>query len=147
MGGKQSWESRLDSTFNGNHFGMGNEPGFMIPYAYFFSGNRGKAVETVHGLLKKEFRPGRKGLPGQDDSGALSSWLIWGYLGLYPLAGTDEYWLSQPYATSAEITLAGGKSLSVSGKGKRPFLNGKEYKSLKIKHSDLLAGGKIEWKD
>jgi len=147
MGGKPAWESRLDSTFSGNHFSIGNEPGFMLPYAYLFSGNRAKAVETVHGILKKEFVTGRKGLPGQDDSGALSSWLVWGYMGLYPLAGSDEYWLFQPYANAVEITLPGGKYMAVSGKGKRVFLNGKEFKSLKIKHADLLAGGKIEWKD
>jgi len=146
MGGTAAYESRLDSIFDGNHTDMGNEPGFMLPYGYMFSGNREKTTKRVHELLKSKYVSGRKGLPGQDDSGALSSWLIWGYLGIYPLAGTDEYWLISPYCKEVEITLPGGKSMKISGSGKQPYLNGKIFKSLKIKHVDLLAGGKIEWK-
>jgi len=146
MGGKEAFVARLDTTFEGKHFDMGNEPGFLLPYSYLAVNEREKCKNAVQKLLGEKFVSGRKGLPGQDDSGALSSWLVWGYLGLYPIAGTENYYLIPPFLDKAEIHLQGGKTISISGKGPNPFWNGKPFAKMKIKHSDLIAGGKLEWK-
>jgi predicted alpha-1,2-mannosidase len=146
MGGKQAFLSRLDSTFEGNHLDMGNEPGFLLPYTYLECGEREKSQKIVQQLLAEKFVPGRKGLPGQDDSGALSSWMFWSTLGLYPKAGTEDYYLIPPYVEEAELLLPGGKLLKIKGKGKNPFWNGKPFNGFKIKHADFTAGGTLEWK-
>ena len=145
-GGKPAFSARLDSIFSGNHFDIGVEPGFILPYGYMWIGEREKTKNMVHKLLAEKFVIGNKGLPGMDDSGALSSWLVWGYLGIYPIAGTDEYWLIPPYLEKAEINLPGGKKYSVSGKGNALYKNGKIFPGYKIKHSDLISGGTFEWK-
>jgi predicted alpha-1,2-mannosidase len=146
MGGKQAFVARLDSTFEGKHFDMGNEPGFLLPFAYLDCGEREKSTKVVHSLLVEKFVPGTKGLPGQDDSGALSSWMVWASFGLYPKAGTDEYYLIPPFVTEGEWLLPAGKSLKVKGNGKNPYWNGKAFTGMKIKHADLSAGGTLEWK-
>lgn len=35
-------------------------------------------------------------MPGNDDSGGLSSWYVWASLGLFPVAGQDLYLLHAP---------------------------------------------------
>ena len=146
MGGKDAFVARLDSTFEGKHFDMGNEPGFILPYSYLAVGERDKSKAAVQKLLTEKFVSGRKGLPGQDDSGALSSWLVWGYIGLYPIAGTEEYYLIPPLLDRVEIILPGSKKLYISGNGQKPFWNGKAFNQMKVQHADLVLGGKLEWK-
>jgi predicted alpha-1,2-mannosidase len=146
-GGKQAFLARIDTLFSGNHFDMGNEPGFLLPYAPLLAGNRAMATEKVHALAREKFVPGRKGLPGQDDSGALSSWLVWAVYGLYPLAGTTEYLMIPPLHGGAEMKLPGGNVLKVSGKGMVPYWNGKPWKEKTFNHQTLAQGGNLEWKD
>ena len=53
--------------------------------------------------VSKEFNDGWKGLPGNDDTGATSAWLLWHLMGLYPVAGQDLYILHAPLLP--EVTL------------------------------------------
>jgi predicted alpha-1,2-mannosidase len=146
-GGKTAFLQRVDTLFSGNHFDMGNEPGFLLPYAPLLAGNRAMARDKVHQLANEKFVPGRKGLPGQDDSGALSSWLIWAFYGLYPLAGTTDYMIIPPLHGLAEMKLPGGNVLKVKGKGLFPYWNGKPWKEKFFQHEMLIQGGNLEWKD
>ena len=44
-------------------------------------------AEIVH----RCFSDKADGLPGNDDSGAMSAWLLWAMLGRYPVAGQGKY--------------------------------------------------------
>lgn len=146
MGGAEKLVQRLDTTFLLNKFDMGNEPGFLLPFGYFAAGRADKGVEAVHKLAKEKFVSGRKGLPGQDDSGALSSWYFWANIGLYPLAGTTTYFIFPPILKKTELMLGGGKTLVVKGTGAKPYWNGKPIKTNQIDHRELVNGGVLEWK-
>ncbi|MEO0416070.1 MAG: glycoside hydrolase domain-containing protein, partial [Verrucomicrobiota bacterium] len=57
--------------------GLNNEPDMEAPYAYLFAGRHDRAAEVIRHVLDYQFTTGRGGLPGNDDSGGLSSWYVW----------------------------------------------------------------------
>jgi putative alpha-1,2-mannosidase len=48
---------------------------------------------------------GGRGIPGNDDYGALSSWFLFASLGVYPRAGTDLFFVGSPRVASASLRL------------------------------------------
>jgi putative alpha-1,2-mannosidase len=52
------------------------------------------------------FGLGRGGLPGNDDSGGLSSWYVWASLGLFPVAGQSLYLINAPSFAASRIAFA-----------------------------------------
>ena len=60
---------------------------------------------------------GGRGIPGNDDYGALSSWLLWASLGVYPKAGSNTFFIGSPRVSDATLDLnrLGSESSTVSG--------------------------------
>ncbi|MEM1211994.1 MAG: glycoside hydrolase domain-containing protein [Planctomycetota bacterium] len=83
--------------------GLNNEPDMESPWTYHFAGRPDRTAQVVHTALRQSFHTGRGGLPGNDDSGAISSWYVWSAIGLFPVAGQDLILLSVPLFP--EITL------------------------------------------
>jgi len=110
-GGDEMFRRRLDFIFARGHFDVTNEPGFLMPTLYNYAGRPDKSADIVHYLLEKAFTDSRAGIPGNDDSGAMSSWLIFQTLGIYPVAGQDIYLISAPSIPDASLALANGKKL------------------------------------
>ena len=73
-------------------------------------------AEVVHAIVQNQFGTGRGGLPGNDDSGGLSSWFVWATLGLFPVAGQNLFLISTPAWRESRITVAGG-ALTISTSG------------------------------
>ena len=58
----------------------------------------------------------RSRIPGNDDLGATSSWLVWAMLGLYPeLPGTGGLTVASPAFPDVTVHLAGGQNLLLIG--------------------------------
>ena len=53
--------------------------------------------------LRTYYPPTQDAIPGNDDAGALSSWAVWTYLGLYPVAGTGVFALGSPVFEDAVV--------------------------------------------
>src|SRR4029077_10133277 len=54
------------------------------------------------------------GYPGNDDLGTLSSWYVFGALGLYPeVPGVDVLAIGSPLFRQATVRLAGGRKLRI----------------------------------
>lgn len=91
------------------------------------------------------------GLPGNDDSGAMSSWLAFHMIGLYPNAGHDYYLIHTPLVKSATLSLSDGRSFVVkadrlSDKNKYIIgakLNGIDYPYSSITHRDIMVSGTL----
>jgi predicted alpha-1,2-mannosidase len=80
----------------GNQYAPGNEHDLQAPYLYNYAGAPWKTqlVARSAGAL---FAPTPLGLPGNDDLGALSGWLTWTLIGLYPMnPGTPLYVVGSP---------------------------------------------------
>jgi predicted alpha-1,2-mannosidase len=115
-GGNSAFIRRLDWTFLRGHFDVTNEPGFLLPVLYNYAGRPDKTADVVHMILEKAFSDTRAGIPGNDDSGAMSSWQIFSTLGIFPVAGQDVYLISTPSIPDASLTLSNGKKLRIVAK-------------------------------
>jgi predicted alpha-1,2-mannosidase len=98
MGGETPFVNLLDYVFNNNQYDMANEPDIAYPFLYNFSkGNEWKTQQRVHALIKTYFTNKPAGLPGNDDTGTMSAWLVYSMMGLYPVTPANPvYTLSSP---------------------------------------------------
>lgn len=94
-GGDSAFRQRLDIFFDQGHYNVANEPSFLTPYLYHYIGRPDLSASRVSQIVRDNFFDTPAGLPGNDDSGAMSSWLIWAMLGRYPVAG-QATWLQIP---------------------------------------------------
>ncbi|MEM9133895.1 MAG: glycoside hydrolase domain-containing protein [Actinomycetota bacterium] len=98
--------------------GLNNEPDMEAPWAYHWAGRPDRTAEVVHAALRNQFGPGRGGLPGNDDSGGLSSWYVWASLGLFPVAGQDLFCVNTPSFRRSELQV-GDHRLAIDADGFR----------------------------
>jgi hypothetical protein len=102
----------------------------------------------VRQIISDNYTDQPDGLPGNDDSGAMSSWLAFHMLGLYPNAGQSYYLLHAPLVPEWTLQLSNGKALHgiLKGKGshfEKVTLNGKVLADAHVEHADLTAGGEL----
>ncbi len=104
--------------------GLNNEPDMEAPWAYHYAGRPDRTTEVVHAAVNNMFGLGRGGLPGNDDSGGLSSWYVWASLGLFPVAGQSLYLINAPSFVQSRIDLA-DEQLAIETEGfVEPFAGG-----------------------
>ncbi len=134
-GGPESFTERLSSFFDlsrdeleslpddpeatgGNrlYYWHGNEPSLHTAYLFSSAGRPDLACQTIRWVMDTHYSSTPDGLPGNDDVGTLSAWLVFSMLGFYPNPGSDDYWLACPRVRNAEIQLADGVlNISVEG--------------------------------
>ncbi len=151
-GGPEAMRKRLDTFFDHGHFNVNNEPSFLSPCLYHWLGRPDLTSERVASIIAENYNDGAIGLPGNDDSGAMSSWLAFHMTGLYPNAGHDYYLIHSPMVESTTFHLTNGADFTIKAHGfspEKPYvtaarLNGKDYPYSTIRHSDIMAGGILE---
>ena len=173
MGGEQKFVAQLDSMFaeplgmdkydfyakmpdhtgNVGQFSMGNEPSLHVPYLYNFAGAPWKTQKRVRQMLDNWFRNDYMGMPGDEDGGGLTSFVVFSSLGFFPVCpGKAEYSIGSPLFEDAVIHLPGGGKFEVKAHGvskenkyiQSAKLNGKPWNEPAISHSDIVAGGVLE---
>ena len=152
-GGNNAFNQRMDYIFTRGHFDVTNEPGFLMPVLYNYSGRPDKSADIVHLLLEKAFTDSRAGIPGNDDSGAMSSWLLFQTLGIYPVAGQDVYLISTPGIPDTSLTLSNGKKLRIIAKNldhaglnryvQSATLNGTNLPNSWFRHAQIKDGATL----
>lgn len=135
-GGKEAFIKRLDTFFANKHYNVANEPSFLTPYLYHWVGRPDLSVERINQIVHDNYDDTPNGLPGNDDSGAMSSWLVFNMMGIYPVAGQNLYLVGSPMIPSYTIHLPNGKKLKVVAKGE-------EWKMASLNHQQLLDGGTL----
>jgi len=110
-GGDKAFTQRLDYIFLRQHFDVSNEPGFLMPVLYNWAGRPDKTADVVTALLEKWFTAERSGIPGNDDSGAMSSWFLFNSIGFYPNSGQPIYLIGTPALPDVTMQVGHGKSL------------------------------------
>ncbi|MCB9665312.1 MAG: glycoside hydrolase family 92 protein [Alphaproteobacteria bacterium] len=109
MGGRDAFLARLDRFFDEDQFDPGNEPSFHVPWLYAAVGDVDGTVRRLRETVASSYDDGPGGLPGNDDAGATSAWLVYTLLGLYPLApGDPTYVVGAPLVRRAELFLHPG---------------------------------------
>jgi predicted alpha-1,2-mannosidase len=162
IGGKDLFKKRLDLFFEpvfdpkSQHsryrYDVGNEPGFLSPYLYNWIGEQSSTAKTIRTVLPKSYHTGLAGLPGNDDSGAMGSFLVFNQLGFYPVAAQNVYLIGSPTFPRSTITVGNGKTFSVVAENTSPTnlyiaaatWNGKPYTRSWFTHDQLMQGGELK---
>lgn len=169
MGGRRAAEAKLDTLFREDmgrpkyeffsvfmdssgmvgQFSMGNEPSMAIPYIYNHLGAPWKTQKRVRQLLNTWFTDTLQGIPGDEDGGGLSSFVVFSMLGFYPVVpGIPVYELGSPVFDRVSIKLHNGKTLRLTAKNtsadnkylKTVHFNGQPQNRIWFKHADVLKG-------
>ena len=151
-GGAQTFVDRLDAFFAVPlRYDVGNEPGFLTPYLYNWAARPDKTAAHVRAIIAASYHEGPKGLPGNDDSGAMSSWFAFGQMGIFPNAGQDLYLIGSPAYPETKLHLADGKTFTIEARGvsaeniyvASATLNGKPLNRAWLRHGEIAAGGRL----
>jgi putative alpha-1,2-mannosidase len=136
MGGPAKAAARLDGflrELNGgpggthtDHALLGNEPTLHVPWLYDWSGRPYRTQAAVRRALRL-YSTAPDGYPGNDDLGTLSSWYVFGALGLYPeVPGVGLLAIGSPLFGRASIAMPHNRRVTISagasvaaGRGKR----------------------------
>lgn len=142
-----------DHTGNVGQFSMANEPSLHIPYLYNYAGQPWKTQKMIRFLIKTWFRNDLMGVPGDEDGGGLSAFVVFSQLGFYPVTpGMPVYNIGSPFFQKSEIRLENEKTFKVVAKNYGPQnkyiqsarLNGKVWNKPWFSHKDILNGGILE---
>ena len=147
-GGAETFRKRLDLFFDRKRYNVGNEPSFLTPCLYHWIGRPDLTSDRVRQIITENYNDTPDGLPGNDDSGSMSSWLAFHMLGLYPNAGQSYYLLHAPLLPAWTLQLDNGKMLRGTLKGKgthfeKVAFNGKVLEDARIEHAELMQGGEL----
>ncbi|MDA9028434.1 GH92 family glycosyl hydrolase [Flavobacteriaceae bacterium] len=172
MGGRKTFEERLDQMFREDlgrstyalnarfpdftgivgQYSMGNEPSFHIPYLYNFTDSPWKAQKKIRMLLNTWFKDNIFGIPGDEDGGGMSAFVVFSAMGFYPITpGIPVYTIGSPLFSKISINLPNGKKFTINAPNcnetnkyiQSATLNGKELKGPWFTHNDLVNGATI----
>jgi len=173
MGGRAKAEAKLDQLFREplgmskyefwakfpdasglvGQFSMGNEPSLHIPYIYNYLGTPWKTQKRVRMLLDTWFTDTTLGMPGDEDGGGISAFVVFSMMGFYPVTpGVPIYNLASPVFDRITIHLHNGKNLTIichnNSRDNKYIqsikLNGQPLNRIWFKHADIVSGGTLE---
>ena len=173
MGGRRKAEAKLDELFHMGvgtakwrfynvlpdatglmgMFQMGNEPSFHIPYLYNYVGAPWKTQKYIHSLIDTYFIDSYLGIPGDEDGGGMSAFVVFSMMGFFPVTpGTDTYVIGSPFFDRTTMHLPDGKTFTVRAKNLSPenkfiqsaTFNGQPLTKPWFTHRQLIAGGTLE---
>ncbi|HCV83211.1 MAG TPA: alpha-mannosidase [Zunongwangia profunda] len=151
--GKREFYTQLpDQTGNVGQFSMANEPSLHIPYLYSYAGEPWKTQKRIKKLIHTWFRNDFMGVPGDEDGGGMSSFVVFSQLGFYPVTpGLPIYVIGSPFFEKSEVTLENGKTFTIIAENfskdnkyiQSATLNGKNWDNPWFTHTDLENGGTL----
>lgn len=142
-----------DHSGNVGQFSMGNEPALHIPYLYNYAGEPWRTQKRIRSLLTQWFRNDLMGIPGDEDGGGMTSFVVFSMMGFYPVTpGLPMYVIGSPMFENVSIQLENGKTFTVKCEHYAPDhkyiqsakLNGKEWTKSWFTHEELMNGGTLE---
>lgn len=157
MGGEEAYVAKLQRCFDEKHFAIDNEPDIAYPYLFtYFPGQAWRTQEIVRRLMDEEFHNHAGGLPGNDDAGTISAWLLFSAMGFYPdCPGTTRYSLGSPLFSEITLHLNNdfweGKEFKIKAINNSPqniyiaraTLNGKPLNRDYLLHEEIVKGGEL----
>lgn len=147
------WSRFPDATGLVGQYSMGNEPSFHIPYLYNYAGTPWKAQERIRLLLDLWFKDNVFGIPGDEDGGGMSAFVVFSSMGFYPITpGIPVYTIGSPVFSKVTINLPEGKQFTVVANNcsvinkyiQSAKFNGKVLNTPSFTHTELMSGGKLE---
>lgn len=134
-----------------SHYWPSNEPDIGAPWLFAAWGSPGESFSWVDWIVTELYGDGVDGIPGNDDGGTMSAWLLFAATGLYPLPGTDRYIVSVPRypkvvlrRPGGDLTLAASPAPKPGRKPKRVTLDGKPI-GRTVTHAELAGTHELKF--
>lgn len=148
-GGAEAFSRHLETFLQDCYFWK--EINLHVPWLFHFAGDPDRSGRALRELTDRLVRPGRAGLPDNEDMGAWSSWWLTAAMGLGPVPGTPFYLLAAPRFPSLQIHPVGGDPLIIRREGGDPMssyltsirLNGQDLDRAWVRHDEIAAGGEL----
>lgn len=144
-----------DHTGNVGQFSMANEPSLHIPYLYNYAGKPWKTQKRIRQMLDTWFRTDPMGIPGDEDGGAMTSFVVFSMMGFYPVTpGTATYNIGSPVFEKVSLRLANGNTFKIMADGsskenkyiQTAELNGKIWDKPWFSYDDIKDGAVLKLK-
>ena len=143
MGGDKKFVEKLQMVFDQGLYDPANEPDIAYPYLFcYFKGEEWRTQKIVSDLINRYYSDRPDGIPGNDDCGTMSAWLIFSMMGLYPdCPGSPYYSLTTPvfdrvilhldpkYYPNGDVVISRSSPLGIDKKGTRRY---------RISHDELI---------
>ncbi|MDR3142799.1 MAG: GH92 family glycosyl hydrolase [Tannerellaceae bacterium] len=151
--GKSKWEfyaTLPDHTGNVGQYSMANEPCLHIPYLYNYAGQPWKTQKWIRTLLNQWFRNDLMGMPGDEDGGGMSAFVVFSQMGFYPVTpGSPAYNIGSPVFSHVKMDLGNHTYFEIVANNASPenkyiqsaTLNGKELNQAWFSHDEIKDGG------
>jgi predicted alpha-1,2-mannosidase len=142
-----------DATGNVGQFSMGNEPSFHIPYLYNYAGEPWKTQKRIRFLLDVWYKDNIFGIPGDEDGGGMSAFVVFSSMGFYPVTpGLPIYTIGSPVFEEVKVSLENGNIFTVKANNcsvvnkyiQSATFNGQTLSKTWFTHDELMNGGKLE---
>ena len=160
MGGQKTFVDKLQMVFDKGLYDPANEPDIAYPYLFsYFKGEEWRTQKTVRQLIDKYYTARPDGIPGNEDCGTMSSWVIFSMMGLYPdCPGNPSYTLTTPvfskvtlhldpkYYPDGDIAITTDRTSGEQLYIDRMTLGGKPLNAYRISHADLVKGRNLDMK-
>jgi len=168
IGGKKSFESRLDQLFTEDsqttgrgqaditgligQYAHGNEPSHHMAYLYNYIAKPWKTQKLVRQIMDNLYNDKPDGLCGNEDCGQMSAWYVLSALGFYPVTpGDGTYAIGTPLFEKSTIFLENGKTFVINANDvsneniyiHSAKLNEPDYNKSWVAHSTIMDGGNL----
>ncbi len=143
-----------DQTGNVGQFSMSNEPSMHIPYLYNYAGQPWRTQKRIHGLIDEWFRNDLMGVPGDEDGGGMSAFVVFSMMGFYPVTpGLPVYVIGTPFFEHIEFEIGNQKKFEISCENynkenkyiQSATFNGKDWNKSWFSHAELMQGGILKF--
>ena len=155
LGGMEAFTSRLTFLHESGLLYVGDEQAFLTVYQFHYSGRPALSSKYSHFYIPSQFNTTVAGLAGNDDSGAMGSFIVLSMMGLWPVPGQNVYLITPPYF--GEVSIRNGitgkvatiRNLNFDPSYKSIYiqsvkLNGKPWTKNWITHDFFTEGGILE---
>ncbi len=149
----QFWAKFPDATGLVGQYSMGNEPSFHIPYLYNYAGEPWKTQKRIRFLLDTWFQDNIFGIPGDEDGGGMTAFVVFSSMGFYPVTpGLPVYNIGSPVFEEVSIMLDNGNTFTVVANGcskvnkyiQGARMNGESLDRPWFTHEEVLNGSTLE---
>lgn len=159
MGGQKKFVDKLQMVFDKRYYDPANEPDIAYPYLFsYFKGEAWRTQKLVSQLLKEGYHNAPNGVPGNEDTGTMSTWAIFSMMGFYPACPGDvNFVLTSPtfdkitirldkkYYPKGELVIDSRHDKPESIYIKEVFVGDKKLKGFTISQEELVNAGHLRY--
>lgn len=127
--------------------GLNNEPDMETMYLYSYLGQFDKQNKVIKDVVTNSFSINNNGMPGNDDNGGISSWLVFNLLGIFPIVGTNKIKIGLPFfkeAKAGNLLIRKHTDNDDAINIDKVMLDGRLINNNEITVTDVMRGGVLD---